>query len=346
MKIVISSGHGLHIRGASGYLDEVDEARRVVNRVVSYLNNVGVDVAAFHDDVSETQDENLKRIVDFHNSKERDLDVSIHFNAYIDTMEPMGAECLYVSQQALAGNVADKISAAGGFKNRGAKKRDDLYFLNNTNEPSILVETCFVDSRADADDYEANFDIICMALAEAISGVAQFPLDDPDEQDDPKTSHFGELLTISPVKIYQALGGRYITFRSDLDICNDGSGPDHDDVSHQPMTAYYNGGEYLNADEDRYIVIPPQVREMVAPVVMGCQGRLTNMETGQWWAAVTGEIGPDDKTGEAAYCLAKLANPKVTHNSGDERRIYLYELWPGIPAVVEGKAYDLEPAGG
>jgi hypothetical protein len=29
-KICISSGHGKYIRGASGYLDEVDEARRVV----------------------------------------------------------------------------------------------------------------------------------------------------------------------------------------------------------------------------------------------------------------------------------------------------------------------------
>ena len=29
--IIISSGHGKYIRGASGYLDEVDEARRVVD---------------------------------------------------------------------------------------------------------------------------------------------------------------------------------------------------------------------------------------------------------------------------------------------------------------------------
>jgi hypothetical protein len=79
--------------------------------------------------------------------------------------------------------------------------------------------------------------------------------------------------------------------------------------------------------------------------VMGCQGRLTNLLTGAWWPAVVGEIGPDNKTGEAAYCLAKLANDKVTHNTGDRKAIYLYELWPGIPAVVNGKTYRLEPAG-
>jgi hypothetical protein len=85
---------------------------------------------------------------------------------------------------------------------------------------------------------------------------------------------------------------------------------------------------------------------MVDPVVMGCQGRVTNLQTGIWQAAVTGDIGPDDKMGEAAYCLAKIVNPKITHNSGDQDRIYLYELWPGIPAVVGSKKYELEPAGG
>jgi hypothetical protein len=63
-----------------------------------------------------------------------------------------------------------------------------------------------------------------------------------------------ELLTIEPVTIYKALQGRYIRFVSDLDICNDGSGPDYDDPSYQSQTAYYNDGEFLNADEDKYIV--------------------------------------------------------------------------------------------
>lgn len=153
-----------------------------------------------------------------------------------------------------------------------------------------------------------------------------------------------QLLTIDPVTIYQMFNGSYIQFISDLDICNDGSGPPHGDPSYQSKTAYYNGGKYLNADVDKYIVVPPQVRSMVPPVVMGCQARLTNLVTGQWWSAVVGDIGPDDKTGEAAYCLAKLANPHISHNTGDSSLRYMYELWPGIPAVVVGKTYKLEPA--
>jgi N-acetylmuramoyl-L-alanine amidase len=169
MKIVCSSGHGLYVRGASGYLDEVNEARRVVNTVASLLSHAGVEVTTYHDDVSRSQSENLERIVDFHNSKQRDLDVSVHFNAYQSTTKPMGTECLYVTQSSLAATVASKIAIAGDLINRGAKQRSDLFFLNNTEMPAILVETCFVDSSADADSYNTNFDEICEALAEAIS---------------------------------------------------------------------------------------------------------------------------------------------------------------------------------
>jgi hypothetical protein len=154
-----------------------------------------------------------------------------------------------------------------------------------------------------------------------------------------------QLLIIPPVTIYEFACGRYVCFRSDLDICNDGTGDDHDDQYHQSETAYYNGGKFLNADEDKYIVIPPQIRSMVPGVVMGCQGRATNLLTGVTSPGVIGEIGPDDKTGETAYCLAKILNPKISYNSGDVNRVYLYELWPDIPAVVDGKTYKLEPAG-
>ena len=36
-RIVISSGHGKYVRGASGIIDEVDEARRVVEHLADEL---------------------------------------------------------------------------------------------------------------------------------------------------------------------------------------------------------------------------------------------------------------------------------------------------------------------
>src|SRR6516164_785726 len=160
MKVVISSGHGKKIRGASGYLDEVDEARRVVERVANYFAELDVGCTTFHDNVSTAQDENLKRICDFHNSKQRDIDISVHFNAHETTSKPMGTEVWYRTQEALAENVSMAIADAGDFIDRGPKHSTGLYFLNHTEMPAILLEICFVDSSADAGLYKANFDLI------------------------------------------------------------------------------------------------------------------------------------------------------------------------------------------
>lgn len=163
--IVISSGHSRFVRGASDELDEVDEARRVVDRVAELLQSRDVEVEVFHDDISTTQDSNLTRICNFHNTKKRDLDISVHFNAYVECTGPMGTEVLYVTQEELAEKMSEAIAKAGGFKNRGPKYRSDLRFLNSTEEPAILIEVCFVDSEADAALFREKFDAICQAIA-------------------------------------------------------------------------------------------------------------------------------------------------------------------------------------
>jgi len=137
--------------------------------------------------------------------------------------------------------------------------------------------------------------------------------------------------------------GKYVQFLSNLDICNDGVGPSHGDPSYQSQTAYT---PYLNADKDKYVVTPPQVRTGVPPVVLGCLARVTNvLRPDRWSWGVVGDVGPSNKAGECAYCLAKILNHSVTYNTGDGNMIYLYEFWPGIPAVVDGKTYKLLPAG-
>lgn len=167
MKIALSSGHGLYVRGASGLLDEVDEARRVVDRLKEIM---GDQVVIFHDNTSKTQDENLHTIVNWHNKQKRDLDVSAHFNAYTPTDGARGTEVLWVTQQGLAEQVALAISNAAGLINRGAPKRSDLYFLNKTTEPSILIEVCFVDATADVEAYQGHFNAICSAIADRLLG--------------------------------------------------------------------------------------------------------------------------------------------------------------------------------
>lgn len=177
----ISSGHSTKCRGADGYLDEVDEATRVVDKLGELLKAGGVPVKTFHDTVSTSQNENLNRIVNWHNSQSRELDISVHLNAYQTTSSPMGTECLYVTQSTLSGTVAMMLSEAGEFINRGPKYRSDLFVLNNTNKPCILIEVCFVDSKADASLYEENFEDICLAICEAITGQSIQPGPTPPE---------------------------------------------------------------------------------------------------------------------------------------------------------------------
>lgn len=186
--ICMSSGHGKYVRGASGYLDEVNEARRVVDETARLLKSAGVETKTYHDDWSHSQNENLNRIVNWHNGQSRTLDVSIHFNAYQTTTAAMGTECLYLTQKDLAKKVADGIARATSLPNRGPKYRDNLFFLNSTAKPSVLVEVVFVDSVTDSETYEEEFAAICSELASALSGKkigAEPPVEEIDETEPP-----------------------------------------------------------------------------------------------------------------------------------------------------------------
>jgi N-acetylmuramoyl-L-alanine amidase len=94
--------------------------------------------------------------------------VSTHFNAYDHSAH--GCEVLYKTQEKLAKTVVDKMCAASGFTNRGPKYRSDLKFLNSTEEPAILIETCFCDHTGDSNTFRDRFSEICVAIAEGLTG--------------------------------------------------------------------------------------------------------------------------------------------------------------------------------
>ncbi|WP_427110853.1 N-acetylmuramoyl-L-alanine amidase [Lysinibacillus xylanilyticus] len=179
--IVISSGHGQYVRGAKGFLDEVVEARRIVDAVAKYLREHGATVYVYHDNTSRTQRDNLNAIVAYHNGKQRSLDVSVHLNAASTTNDPRGCEVLYYDAKQSAINVSKAMAVAGCFKDRGAKERRELAFLAGTKEKALLLETGFVDSRADADLYRRNFDAICVAIAVSLAKEAGITLSMPSQ---------------------------------------------------------------------------------------------------------------------------------------------------------------------
>ena len=86
MKIAISVGHGLHVRGAShpDGLDEVNEAIRATDKIAEFLRAGDNEVHTLFDTVSTSQDENLQRLVKWHNSVAVDeswTNVFTHLNA-------------------------------------------------------------------------------------------------------------------------------------------------------------------------------------------------------------------------------------------------------------------------
>lgn len=303
-QIVMSSGHGKYIRGASDILDEVDEARRVVDRTAYLLRERGVDVKTFHDNTSHDQNTNLNTIVNYHNAQNRELDVSVHFNAYNHTSKPMGVECLYVTQNALAGQIADAIAGCG-FIDRGPKSRTDLFFLNNTEEPAILIETCFVDSVTDADVYDANFERVCEAIATVLgggsSGTRPPPIRPPDPTDPP-----GVLFSASGTM--STFGGPEDTGVSPSEglafIFSIGDAP-HLFLPYQPsgttglarrMNPFVH---YVACRWDYDVTSKEMLRDGVAWV--------RNPKTGVGVKAFPGDWGPNENTGRAADLSPQLA---------------------------------------
>lgn len=162
----VHGGHSLVCRGASGYLDEVNEDRKVKNRVISALQSAGHTVYDCTDDAGKTQGRNLASIVAKCNAHAVDLDVSIHLNAGGGT----GVEvwCYDEKTKDIAVAICANISATLGIPNRGVKYTHNLYVLRKTHSPAILVECCFVDSQNDASHW--NADKCGDAIASAIAG--------------------------------------------------------------------------------------------------------------------------------------------------------------------------------
>ena len=169
MKVLVSAGHTAKGKGigAIGYINESEENRILSKIVVEYLKLAGHEVE-YHE-VNESNNHVSEQIVKA-NSKAYDLVVQVHFNAHKTTDNAMGTETLYTSDRGKvwADKVNTKLSTV--FKPRGIKKRDDLSWLAKTSSASILIETCFVDSKSDADTYRVNKDLVGKLIAEAIHG--------------------------------------------------------------------------------------------------------------------------------------------------------------------------------
>lgn len=136
-----------------------------------------------------------------------------------------------------------------------------------------------------------------------------------------------------------------ITFTSKAAVDVDGLGDSHGDPDYQNDTSLHQNGQALNADMDRYVVVPPQIIRLVKGVVLGCQAYVLNISNGQSSEAVVGDIGPHLKLGEISRSLALALGIDPSPVTGGEfEHVIFYHLIPGKYAVVNGKQYSLQAA--
>jgi N-acetylmuramoyl-L-alanine amidase len=176
--VTVHAGHnpsGKVACGASDYIDESTEARYITKKVIALLKKSGIKAKNCTVSNGTSQKDVLVKIRDKCEAvKNVDLNVSIHFNAAFHSKsdnKTKGVEVYLTSEAGCKGPVAKKICSnikALGFANRGVKIRKDLYFLNKTTKPAILVEVCFVDDEDDVKLYKKTKNQIAAAIADAI----------------------------------------------------------------------------------------------------------------------------------------------------------------------------------
>ncbi|PEI77414.1 N-acetylmuramoyl-L-alanine amidase [Bacillus wiedmannii] len=163
----LHGGHTEFVQGANfnGRKEHIMD-RLVKDAVAAKLRALGHTVYDDTDETGKTQAQNLNNIVRNCNSHDVDLVISFHLNAYNGSAN--GVEVCYFDQQSLAAKVSAQLAKDIGWSNRGAKQRTDLYVLNSTKAPAILIELGFIDN--DSDMAKWNVDKIANSIVYAVTG--------------------------------------------------------------------------------------------------------------------------------------------------------------------------------
>ena len=173
--LAIDIGHNVpYDTGAVGIRKEDDLNRLVGNALINKLRGKGIKVVNCTPNTAKSLNDSLYQRVITANNSGATLFVSIHHNA---CHGGYGAEVLCIKNN-YQGGLSTKVGQAIlnelsslGLRNRGVKDRRDLYVINNTSMPALIVECAFVDSSLDMKNYNpektaaAIYKGICTALA-------------------------------------------------------------------------------------------------------------------------------------------------------------------------------------
>ncbi len=183
-KLAGSAGHNLIISGAHGYIKEEVENRIVLDAVEKYVEKAGWEFVDCTDNVGKTARQIIDNSVAKHlKHPDAECDIQLHFNAARTMAQPVGVEVFISFSKARekdkvrAKRIVDQLAKALGLPNRGVKDADNRFGegvpirWNALTHYGILVEICFVDSKADTDAYKKlGADGVGKVIAEAIVG--------------------------------------------------------------------------------------------------------------------------------------------------------------------------------
>lgn len=204
---IINAGHTLTGKGtgAVGFINESKENRAVANHVIKLLKDLGHTVINATIDKSNTYLEDAVAVANKHKA---DLAVSIHFNSSNDPAANGVETLVYNSKNDYTNKYANSINkeiAALGYRNRGIKQRQDLYWLRKTTSKTILIECCFVSNKADSDKYNS------VKMAESIVKglVGKLPANTSNSSTSASTGSYLVKVTADVLNVRSGAGTNY-----------------------------------------------------------------------------------------------------------------------------------------
>jgi len=166
-KVILDAGHGGVEPGAVHEgRQEKDDNLRLTLAVGEILENQGIEVA--YTRTEDVYDTPLQK-AQIANEEGGDFFISFHRNSSPEENQYSGVETLVYDASGDKAALAEAINAElaeVGFRDLGVNERTDLVVLKRTQMPAVLVEVGFLNTDADNQLFDAQFE----AVAEAIAG--------------------------------------------------------------------------------------------------------------------------------------------------------------------------------
>ena len=168
-KVILDAGHGGRDAGASymGRLEKNDTLALVME-VGKILAENGVEVVYTRDrDIYQTPFQKAQ----IGNESGADLFISLHRNSSPGENQYTGVESLVFREEGIRKELAENINrelTEVGFADQGIRERPGIVVLRRTGMPAVLVEVGFINTEADNQLLDQNFNRVAEAIADGI----------------------------------------------------------------------------------------------------------------------------------------------------------------------------------